>query len=143
MLPADLPSIVGYFAAYKNTTSFVADQYPSSLPADVLLTPNAQILAYQIGNLYGLMAILGLAILNITDDPRIVKAYILCLAIGDIGHVAPTIWVLGWDRAVDFQNFNYMAWGNLGGTAFLFVVRLAYLMGLFGKSGEMKRSKMA
>jgi hypothetical protein len=50
-------------------------------------TPQAQILAYQLGNIYGLMCILGISILSITSDPRIVKAYIVCLAIADIGHI--------------------------------------------------------
>lgn len=99
-------------------------------------TPNSKILAYQLGNLYGLLALLGLAILNTTSEQRVIKAYITCLAIADIGHLAPTIMVLGKDTALDVQNWNVMAWGNIGATVFLFVTRVLYLLGVFGRASK-------
>ena len=97
-------------------------------------------LALQLGNTYGLLALLGLFILNTTSEVKVVKAYVVALAIADIGHVAPTLWVMGWDRATDLAGWNTMAWGNVGITVFLFIVRIAYLAGWFGgrQKGKIK-----
>ena len=78
-----------------------------------------------------LLALLGFFILNTTTDVRVVKAYIVALAIADIGHLAPTMWMLGWERSVAVHNWNKMAWGNIGATLFLFVTRVAFLAGFF------------
>jgi hypothetical protein len=135
-------SVAGFAGAFFDTKNFIADQYPSTSPLAVLPpSQNAKILAYQVGNLYGLMALLGFSILNITDDPKVVRAYITCLAIGDIGHVAPLLWVWGWERAVAFREYNTMAWGNIGATLFLFIIRVAYLAGLFGKDNIPPKGK--
>ena len=82
------------------------------------------------------MALLGLAILNTTSEPRVIKAYITCLAIADIGHLAPTIMVLGKETTLDVQNWNVLAWGNIGATIFLFVTRVLYLSGFFGGASK-------
>lgn len=95
-------------------------------------TGNAQILAYQLGNLYGLCALIGLVVFNLSTEPRVIKAYIICLAIADVGHILPTVMVLGKDRALDVQSWNAMAWGNIGITLMLFLTRVTYLMGFFG-----------
>jgi hypothetical protein len=39
---------------------------------------------------------------------------------------------MGYERFVDFASYNAMAWGNIGATAFLFLTRTAYLLGIFG-----------
>ena len=64
-----------------------------------------------------------------------VRAYLVALAVADVGHVAPTMWVMGWERVVDVQGWNAMAWGNIGATIFLFGTRVAYFMGWFGRGG--------
>ena len=127
-------SIAGWGAAYLDTENFVADQLPASSPLDLVpATANAKVVAMQLGNTYLLLALLGLFILNTTIDSRVVKAYILALAIADIGHVVPTLWMMGWENAISVGNWNSMAWGNIGATVFLFVTRIAYLLGIFGK----------
>ena len=87
------------------------------------------------------MAMLGLYVLNITSDVRVMRAYLVCLAIADIGHIAPTMWMLGWDNSINVANWNAMAWGNIGVTAFLFVNRLAYLLGFYNNNAG--RAKLA
>ena len=89
-----------------------------------------------------LLALLGVFILNVTSDSRVVRAYLLALAIADIGHVGPTIWMMGWDRVMDVHNWNKMAWGNIGATAFLFATRVIYLLGLFGRGSPVGKAKM-
>ncbi|MCJ1393875.1 hypothetical protein MMC18_006751 [Xylographa bjoerkii] len=135
--------VAGWIAAYFDTANFIADQIPSSSPLKVLpFSPSAQVIAMQLGNTYLLLALLGLFILNTTTDARVVKAYIVALAIADIGHVVPTMWMLGWERSVAVQSWNKMAWGNIGATVFLFVTRVTYLLGLFGKDRAAGKGKI-
>ena len=89
-------------------------------------------LALQLGNLYLLMALMGIGILYYTNDPKIVRNYIIVLAIGDIGHLATTGSVIGWEGVKNFAGWNEVTWGNIGATVFLFVTRVAYLSGLLG-----------
>ena len=81
----------------------------------------------QSGNLYLLLSLLGLFILNTTTEPRVVHAYILALLIGDIGHVAASVYVMGYDATIDVGKWNDMAWGNIGVTIFLFFCRSCLL----------------
>ncbi|MCJ1435708.1 hypothetical protein MMC27_005083 [Xylographa pallens] len=135
--------IAGWIAAYFDTVGFIADQIPSSPLLNALpSSPSAQVVALQLGNTYMLLALLGLFILNTTTDVRVVKVYIIALAIADIGHVVPTMWMLGWERSIAVQSWNKMAWGNIGATVFLFVTRVAYLVGLFGKDRVTRKGKI-
>ena len=80
------------------------------------------------------MALLGIFILNSTTDVRVANAYIYALAIADVGHVGASAVVMGWDRVLDVGGWNAIAWGNVGITVGLFVVRGLYLGGAFGRS---------
>lgn len=71
--------------------------------------------------------------LNTTTEPRVVHAYVLALAIADIGHLAATAWVMGSADFMDLGSWNAMAWGNIGVTAMLFATRSLYMLGLLGK----------
>ena len=77
--------IAGLLSAWFDTENFVTDQY---FPVRSLLphTPSSTILAYQLGNLYGLFALVGLAVLNFSGERFVIKAYIACLAVGDGKH---------------------------------------------------------
>ncbi|MCJ1309504.1 hypothetical protein MMC25_003164 [Agyrium rufum] len=130
--------VAGWLSAWFDTANFVADQYPSPSNYISPTSANAQIISYQLGNLYLLMALMGLSVLNITNDPRIIRAYLIVLAIGDLGHVGPTAWVMGWTRVSDVATWNAMAWGNIAATVFLFVNRMAYVCGLYGGSSKSK-----
>jgi hypothetical protein len=99
------------------------------------------ILTYQLGNLYGLMCLVALAVLNTTSEKSVARAYIACLAIGDLGHIIPTAYVLGWDTALNVASWNYMTWGNLGASVGLFAIRIAYLTGVFGNGPAPKGKK--
>lgn len=90
-------------------------------------------LSLQLGNLYFLLCLLGLFILNTTTEARVVHAYVWALWIGDIGHVAATAWVMGYDAFVNVGSWNAMAYGNIGATVVLFTIRSLYLMGLLGR----------
>jgi hypothetical protein len=106
--------------------------------------------ALQLGNVYLLLAMVGIAVLYSTTEPKVVHNYVIALWLADIGHVAVTCYVLEHERVIDVANWNAMAWGNIGATVsistlqshpdltdhqmqvVLFSVRTAYLLGLFG-----------
>ena len=58
-----------------------------------------------------------------------------------VGHIVPTLLVLGKDATFDVMNWNVMAWGNIAATVFLFVTRVAWLSGLFGEPFQSKKDK--
>jgi hypothetical protein len=39
---------------------------------------------------------------------------------------------MGWAAFVNVGAWNPLTWGNIGATAFLFINRLAYFVGIFG-----------
>lgn len=47
--------------------------------------------AYQLGNIYLLLAMVGIAVLYSTTEPKVVRNYIVALWIADIGHVVITV----------------------------------------------------
>ena len=132
----------GFFRALLDTENFIAEQYPSLSHVHTLApSPNAQIIAMQLGNTYLLLGLLGFYILNTTTEARVVRAYVTILAFADLGHMAPTLWVLGWSRAVNVANWNSMTWGNIGASLVLFISRIAYLMGWLGKDKTVAKTK--
>lgn len=44
--------------------------------------------AYQLGNIYLLLAMVGVAVLYSTTEAKVVRNYVIALWIADIGHVA-------------------------------------------------------
>ena len=119
-------------AALFSVDSFITDQYSSYSPQSFLPhTPNAKIVAYQLGNLYGLMALTAFFALRLSSEPAVVQNTLMSLAIADIGHVGSCYVGMGASRFLDVSNWNAMAWGNIAITSFLFVSRVSYLLGLF------------
>lgn len=143
-------SVAGFFAPFISPEWFVAEQIASSPLVDI--TQNTKMVAYQLGNIYILLAMIGVAVLYTTTEARVVRNYLIALAIADVSHVGVTWYAMGHERAVDVASWNSMTWGNIGVTVsssigpmtesscnltstfqtLLFVVRLAYLTGLFG-----------
>lgn len=110
----------------------MAEQTPSpTFPVD----DNSRLVALQLGNAYGLLFLVGVAVLYTTVELKVVRNYLVALWIADIGHVAACYYVLGYDKFIDVGNWNSMTWGNVGATAFLCLTRTAYLLGLFGPDG--------
>ncbi|KAL8929708.1 MAG: hypothetical protein Q9172_000265 [Xanthocarpia lactea] len=125
-----LACIGGYLAPILDTASFAAAQVPGIAPT--LLTSTSQVLALQLGNCYGLIALIAIGVLYSTNEPKVVRNYLIACAIADIGHLWVTYIVLGYANFVDVRGWNSLAWGNIGFTFFLFVVRVGYLAGMFG-----------
>lgn len=110
---------------------FITGQTPTT-PAPATLHPSSVALAYQLGNLYSLLFLVGVGVCHATTEPKVLRNYLIGLAIADVGHVYATYLAMGWDAFVNVGAWNSLTWGNIGVTAFLFVNRIAYLWGAFG-----------
>lgn len=92
----------------------MAEQIPQKTAP--VVTENSIVLAWQLGNLYLLMALVGLAVLTSTSEVRVVRRYLWALWIGDVGHVAFSCYGLGIERLASPSEWNAMALGNIAFT---------------------------
>ncbi|KAK0628658.1 hypothetical protein B0T17DRAFT_487494 [Bombardia bombarda] len=115
---------------------FISEQLPSSVIPTVATTAGSQVVAQQLGNCYGLLFLLGVAVLYSTTELKVVRNYLVALWIADIGHVVITYLALGHGHSAAVGEWNAMTWGNVGATVFLFLTRTAYFLGLFGPVGK-------
>ncbi|PBP17538.1 hypothetical protein BUE80_DR011529 [Diplocarpon rosae] len=122
--------VAGCLGAWISAEWFAAEQVPNS--ARVALSSNSSILAYQLGNCYFLLALVGLGVLYSTTEAKVVHNYVIALWVADISHVGITYWMINHDQKINVADWNTTTWGNIGVTAFLFLVRTGYLLGLFG-----------
>ncbi|KAF7559500.1 hypothetical protein G7046_g4672 [Stylonectria norvegica] len=113
--PISLHSVAGFLGAVHDAAWFIAEQVPQAAP--IVVTENSLVVAWQLGNLYLLLAFIGLAVLWTSSELKVVRAYLFALWLGDIGHVAFSCYGLGWDRVMDPAEWNAMAWGNVAMTA--------------------------
>lgn len=123
----------GWVGTISDPRFVVASQHPDAhtpeeLPVGTLMVTE------QLGNLYLLMAFIGVAVLYSTSEPKVVRNYFVALALGDVGHLYMTYLGLGQANFVNVTQWNAMAWGNIGFTAFLLLNRVVYLLGLFGSA---------
>ncbi|KAF2019678.1 hypothetical protein BU24DRAFT_419299 [Aaosphaeria arxii CBS 175.79] len=126
--------ILGFNAAYTSPSTFVTTQLPTS--SLVPVPPAALILSYSLGNIFLLLAALAVLCTAITRDARVTKAYLLIIAVGDLGHIYSSYAVMGPKVFWEFGEYNDMMWGNIGFSAFLHVNRMATLLGVFGRVGS-------
>ncbi|KAF4819343.1 hypothetical protein CGCTS75_v011711 [Colletotrichum tropicale] len=128
----------GFLGAVIDPDWFISEQIASvaATTPPTLATDNSRLVALQLGNIYLLMAMVGLAVLSSTSELKVVRSYLVALWIADLGHIYVCYHVLGLQRFIDVANWNSMTWGNVGVTAFLCLTRSAYLMGWFGADVE-------
>lgn len=124
--------MAGFLGAVKDPVWFVTEQVPHKAVSATTVTENSIVLAWQLGNLYLLMAFMGLFVLNSASEVKVVRSYLWALWLGDIGHVAFSCYGLGKDRMMHPWEWNALAWGNIVFTAWLFSMRSAYFLGIFG-----------
>jgi hypothetical protein len=86
-------------------------------------------MAWQLGNCYLLLGLIGVFILNTTTELKVVRAYLFALWLGDIGHLAITMYAMGSSAVLDIGGWSATTWGNVGATLFLFTIRSLYLQG--------------
>ncbi|KAJ5668271.1 uncharacterized protein N7477_006841 [Penicillium maclennaniae] len=125
-----LSLVLGALAPLYDLNGFVAGQTPH---VEAPIThPSTIALAYQLGNVYFLLSLVGIGVLYTSTEPKVLRNYLIGLAIADVGHVYATYLAMGWPAFVDVGAWNALTWGNIGATGFLFINRLLYLCGAFG-----------
>lgn len=122
--------VLGSLAPVYDLNGFIAGQTPHVAPPPS--HPSSVALAYQLGNLYSLMFLVGVGVLHTSTEPKVLRNYLIGLAIADVGHLYATYLGMGWDAFADVGAWNALTWGNIGATGFLFVNRLLYFAGVFG-----------
>lgn len=105
----------------------------------------------------------GVGVLYATTEAKVVRNFLLACAIADVGHLYVTYAVMyamlnviprigrtnfdiqsrGYTDFTDVQAWNPTAWGNIGVTLGLFLVRLLYLMGFLGQDKVVNSTKKA
>ncbi|GAP90188.1 hypothetical protein SAMD00023353_4200300 [Rosellinia necatrix] len=131
--------IAGCLGPLVDADWFIASQIDGA--ASQTSSENARLVALQLGNAYGLLFLVGVAVLYTTSELRVIRNYLVALLIADSTHVGLTCWGLGYERAVDIAGWNAVTWGNVGFTVFLGLTRTAYLLGLFGPDKTAQASK--
>lgn len=63
----------------------------------------------RLGNCYLLLAMMSVAILYTTQEPKVVRNYVIALWLADISHVFITCYIMEYKRVVDVANWNAMA----------------------------------
>ena len=104
--------------AFIDPDWFIASQIPPP-PTTTTATSadaNARLVALQLGNLYALLFMLGVAVLHATTELRVVRNYLVAAWVADLGHVALTCYFLGPARSLDLAAWNAVTWGNVGFT---------------------------
>jgi hypothetical protein len=125
--------------------SFIYGQTPAAPPPETDFHESTLALAYQIGNLYFLLMMIGTAVLYSTSERTVIRNYMIALAIADLGHVYAVYLTMGADSFYDVTTWSAISWGNIGATLFLFVNRIMLFLGWFGeiKDGWENRKKVA
>ncbi|OAA61595.1 hypothetical protein SPI_04454 [Niveomyces insectorum RCEF 264] len=116
--------LAGCVPALFATNWFVREQLAEAPRA--VLSDHARLVAQQLGNAYGLLFMVGVAVLYTTTELTVVRNYLVALLIADVGHVGLTAVTLGADRFAAVGEWNAMTWGNVGFTVswiFLFPSR--------------------
>ena len=124
---------VGFLSAVLDTSNFISSQLPSITPNFPEPTAANRLLALQLGNVYGLLAMIGCGILYTTTEPKVVRNFLFACAVADVGHLLATYAVMGHESFLDVGQWSQTVWGSIGITAGLFVTRVLYLAGAMGK----------
>ena len=133
----------GVVGAVFDPKSFVAAQLPATSQdmASYALTPTNRVLVLQLGNMFGLVGMIGVGLLYATNEPKVIWNYQIACAIGDLGHVAAIYSTMGHTDFVDVAKWNVVVWASVGFTAVLFTFRVLYLAGLLGEDRPVQDAK--
>lgn len=129
-------TLLGCHAAYSDPTSFVSRQLP--IPSSILvpIPKTAIILAYSLGSIFLLFALLNILCTALTRDVRVTKYYLAILMVGDVGHLYANYKGMGGDVFWEFGAYNEVMIGNVWITVFLLGMRGLTLSGVFGRVGR-------
>ncbi|ETS84774.1 hypothetical protein PFICI_02799 [Pestalotiopsis fici W106-1] len=130
--------IAGAVAPFISPDWFIEEQISAAAP--IAHTDNSRLVALQLGNAYGLLFLLGVAVLYTTTELKVVRNYLVALWLADLSHIGVTVYLMGLESFLAVGDWNAMTWGNIGATAFLCLTRSAYFLGLFGGSTHVREA---
>ncbi|ELQ36178.1 hypothetical protein OOU_Y34scaffold00666g39 [Pyricularia oryzae Y34] len=106
--------LAGAIPAIAQPAWFIQEQITQHVPVPVVpSSEGALLVTRQLGNAFGLLAMCGVGVLYTTNEPKVVRNYLVALWIADIGHIALTYFALRHDRFMAFGSWNAMTWGNV------------------------------
>lgn len=117
------------FCLVSIAPNFYIASLQSSKPSQAESPPYETIVAFQLGNLFLLLAVIGLYVLHSTSDPGVATAYLSALWWGDLGHIGVTAWCIGWSEMSRWSKWNWVTWANIGFPVCLFIARNLYFYG--------------
>lgn len=132
MLISPNNSTVGSLYSFFLPENFVASQAPFQ-PTPLPLPASTHVITLQLGYVYLLLMLLGVAVMYTTSEPRVLRHYLMALGVADWAHIYCVYMGLGWKRFFDVASWNALTWGNIGVTAFLHLNRVGYLLGFLGR----------
>ena len=108
---------LGFLPAIFAPDWFVSEQI--AIPSPSSWAAQCRLVTQQVGNCYFLAFLVAIAVLYSTTEVKVVRNYLVALAIADVSHIGLTLLALaeegqGWPGA-----WNAMAWGNNGITVSL------------------------
>lgn len=78
------------------------------------MSENSVVVAQQLGNMYLLGFFIAMSVFLTTSETKVIRAYLVALLLGDIGHIAFTCLALGKERMLRPQEWNTMTCANVG-----------------------------
>lgn len=116
----------------QHPQQYYADQAPHADVSKLIFTPQALSVTLQLGNVFLLLAAIAV-ICCWTKHPEIARRYLIAVAFADLGHIYAAYKGLGHEVFWDLTQWNDVAYGNIGASAFLHINRWLTVAGLFGK----------
>jgi len=123
-----------YGITLTDPQQYYADQVPQGVLSDHVFTPQSLSLTLQLGNVFLLLAAMAV-ICCFTTHAEIARRYLIAVALADLGHVYSLYCGMGEKVFWDLNQWNTMAYSNIGISLFLHVNRLMTVAGVFGKLG--------
>ena len=131
-----LATLVGAVYAAFYPSAYLTYTHAASAPKLLAIPLATSIALSQLGNLYFCFALSEALVLRSTSDPKVWRAFLICLLIADFGHLA-TCYPLGPEVYYAVSRWNPIDWGNI---AFVYAgaaTRICFLtgVGMGGLSG--------
>lgn len=105
------------FAGFVYAWFFQQKYYSELIPTatvSVGLSDTNRVLLLQLGNTYLILFFVSAFIWSRTRDENVLRGLTWALYLGDIGHLYTIVSVQGLDFFVNFDEWNALAWGNIG-----------------------------
>lgn len=122
-------SVAGFLGVLKDPAWFIAEQIQQPIP--VAVSENSVVVAHQLGNMYLLGFFIAMSVFLTTSETKVIRAYLVALLLGDIGHIAFTCLALGKDRMLRPHEWNTMTCANIGFVVSFSIVLLLSLLSRF------------